>query len=173
MNYFETTGSLWFCSKDEANNFNNDIANTNDFKYLKYQAKLFRNTVAKSGQNLANRILLNTTNAVPLKNLSDFLRSVEMPLLKCRVRLKLRLTRHCVLFLVMKMLIIMLSIILLFLLSTTQNYMSWLSHYQQKTIKNYQNFSEEDSKDQFIKMNIKQKVRIKIVQTTTNQSILI
>ena len=26
-NYFETTGSLWFYSKDEATNFNNDTAN--------------------------------------------------------------------------------------------------------------------------------------------------
>ena len=29
-NYSETTRSLWFYSKDEANNFNNNIANTNN-----------------------------------------------------------------------------------------------------------------------------------------------
>ena len=28
-NYSETTGSLWFYSKDEATNFNADIANNN------------------------------------------------------------------------------------------------------------------------------------------------
>ena len=31
-NQFETTGSLWFYSKDEATNFNNNIENTGDFK---------------------------------------------------------------------------------------------------------------------------------------------
>ena len=32
-NYSETTGSLWFYLKDEANNFNADIANNNNFKF--------------------------------------------------------------------------------------------------------------------------------------------
>ena len=36
--------------------------------------------------------------------------------------------------------------------------------YQQKTIKNYQNFLAIDLKDQFIKMNMQEKVRIKILQ---------
>ena len=31
-NYSETTGSLWFYSKDEATHFNSDIANTNNLK---------------------------------------------------------------------------------------------------------------------------------------------
>ena len=31
-NYSETTGSLWFCSKDEATDFNNNIGNTDNFK---------------------------------------------------------------------------------------------------------------------------------------------
>ena len=31
-NYSETEGSLWFYSKDEATDFNNNIANTNDLK---------------------------------------------------------------------------------------------------------------------------------------------
>ena len=36
-NYSETTGSLWFYSKDEATNFNADIAN-NYFKPFEYKA---------------------------------------------------------------------------------------------------------------------------------------
>ena len=39
-----------------------------------------------------------------------------------------------------------------------------LSLDQQKIIKNYQNLLAKDLKDQFIGMNIKQKVRIKIQQ---------
>ena len=38
-NYSETTGSLWFYSKDEATDFNNNIANTDGFKSFKYKAK--------------------------------------------------------------------------------------------------------------------------------------
>ena len=47
---------------------------------------------------------------------------------------------------------------------------------QQKTIKNYQNFLAEDLKDQFIGINIKQKVRINILQMnidiSMNQTLL-
>ena len=34
-NYSETTGSLWFYSKEEAANFNADIADDNNFKSFK------------------------------------------------------------------------------------------------------------------------------------------
>ena len=44
--YFETTRSLWFNSKDEATNFNNNIANTSNFKSFKCKAKLLGNAVA-------------------------------------------------------------------------------------------------------------------------------
>ena len=43
-NYSETTGSLWFYSKDEATNFDDDIANNNNFKSFEYNAKLLGNT---------------------------------------------------------------------------------------------------------------------------------
>ena len=56
-NYSETTGSLWFYSKDEVTSFNADIANTNNFKSFKYKAKLLRNTVAQDAPNQANRLL--------------------------------------------------------------------------------------------------------------------
>ena len=39
-NYSKTTGSLWFYSKDEATNFNADIANNNNFKSFKYLLNL-------------------------------------------------------------------------------------------------------------------------------------
>ena len=58
----------------------------------------------------------------------------------------------------------MLMLIILFLLSKTQNSIFLLSLYQQETTKNYQNFLAKNLKDQLIGMNIKQKVRIKIRQ---------
>ena len=60
--------------------------------------------------------------------------------------------------------------IILFSLSSTQNCMSLSSHYPQKIIKNYQNHLAKDLKDQCIGMNIKQKVRIKLRQTSIDIS---
>ena len=60
-NYYQTTGSLWFYSKDGATDFNVDIANTDDFKSFKYKAKLLGNIEA----DRANGILKNATTAVP------------------------------------------------------------------------------------------------------------
>ena len=50
-NYSETTGSLWFYSKDEAVNFNDDIENTDDFKSFENEAELLGNTVAHPAPN--------------------------------------------------------------------------------------------------------------------------
>ena len=64
-NYFETTGSLWSYSKDEATNSNADIAN-NNFKSCEYKAKLLENIVAQPVPN-ANGILKKATIDAPLK----------------------------------------------------------------------------------------------------------
>ena len=92
-NYSETTGSLWFYSKDEATNFNADIANTDNFKSFKYKAKLLENKVA----DRKNGILKNATIAVPIKYLSNFWRSLEMPLINCTEELKINCTKYCTL----------------------------------------------------------------------------
>ena len=42
--YSETKHGLQFYSKVEATNFDNDIANTDDYKSLKYKAKLLWDT---------------------------------------------------------------------------------------------------------------------------------
>ena len=62
----------------------------------------------------------------------------------------------------------MLILIVLFSLLKTENYIPLYSHYQKKTIKNYQNFLANDLKDQCIGINIKQKVRGKILQMSTD-----
>ena len=67
----------------------------------------------------------------------------------------------------MEIIIVMLILIILLSLLKTQNYLlSLLSLYQQKTIKNYQNFLAKDLKDQCIGMNIKLKKENK---STTNE----
>ena len=67
-NYSETTGCLWFYLKDEATNFNADIANDNNFRSFKYKTKLLENTITDN----ANGILKNVTSAVSLKHLRNF-----------------------------------------------------------------------------------------------------
>ena len=89
-NYFETTGSLWFYSKNEATNFNADIANTDNFKSFKYKVELLKTTVAQPAPNAENGILRNATIGVTLRFLSIFWRSLEMPLINCKVESKLK-----------------------------------------------------------------------------------
>ena len=59
-------------------------------------------------------------------------------------------------------------LITLFLPLKTQDYMFLTSLYQQKAIKNYQNFLENNFKDQCIGINVKRKVRIKVGQMSIN-----
>ena len=64
---------------------------------IKYKAKLLGNTVAQPNPNQANEILRNATIAVLLKYLNNFWRSLEMPLINCKVESKLKWTKYCVL----------------------------------------------------------------------------
>ena len=54
-NYFDTTRSLWFHSKDVVANFNAHIVSNNNFESFKYKAKLLGTT----GTNGVNRTLSN------------------------------------------------------------------------------------------------------------------
>ena len=92
-NYSETIGKLWFYSKVEAINFNADIADDDNSKSFKYNAKLLGNTAADG----ANGILRNIAIAVPLKCLRNFWISLEIPLISCGVELKLKGTEYCLL----------------------------------------------------------------------------
>ena len=87
------TGNFWFYSKDQANNLHANITNNNDLVSFNYKAESLKNTIAEGN----NSILTNIIIAVPLNYLSNFWRSLEMPLVHCKVELKLRLTKHCVL----------------------------------------------------------------------------
>ena len=81
--YSDTTGRLWFYSKDEATNFNTDTEDNNNFKSFKYKAKLLENTEISG----ANRILKNAIIAVLLKYLSNFWKTLEMPWINSKVEL--------------------------------------------------------------------------------------
>ena len=82
-NYSHTTGSLWFYSKDEATNFGADIEDKDEFKSFKYKTKLMRSTVVSV-------VLENVVISVSLKYISNFSRSPSIPLINCRVKMKLK-----------------------------------------------------------------------------------
>ena len=71
-NFSYTAGSLWFYLKDEAMNFNANIAEGNDFRSFSCKVKLIGRTVACGN----NGILRNRTFATPLRYLSIFSRAL-------------------------------------------------------------------------------------------------
>ena len=86
-NYSDISGSLWQFKRDEiATNANVCNANNSSFKY---NSSLIGN-VAADGKKSAK-------TAVPFKYLSNFWRSLEMPLINCKVELSLTWIDNCVL----------------------------------------------------------------------------
>ena len=66
------------------------MTNGNDAPSFKYKANLIGNT---ENNGTKNRVKI----AVPLKYLSNFWRSLEMPLINCKVELSLKWTENCIL----------------------------------------------------------------------------
>ena len=92
-----TIGSLSFYSKEDAASFGNNIVSTDDFKSFKYKAKLLEDKAAQPNPNHANIVLENERTAVPLSYLNNFWRSLDILMINCRVELKHKQTKYCVL----------------------------------------------------------------------------
>ena len=80
-NYSDTSGSLWQFKRDEITN-NADVTNDNNAPSFKYKASL--GNTGDDGTKNGVKI------AVPLKYLSNFWRSLEMPLINCKIELSLK-----------------------------------------------------------------------------------
>ena len=80
-NYSDTSGSLWQFKRDEIIN-NADVTNDNNAPSFKYKASIIGNTENNGTKNGVKTALL-------LKYLSNFWRSLEMPLINCNVELSL------------------------------------------------------------------------------------
>ena len=89
-NYSDSSGSLWSFKRDEVTNNNADVTNDNNSPSFKYKASIIGNTEANGTKN-------GVKIAVPLKYLSNFWRSLEMPLINCKVELSLNWIENCVL----------------------------------------------------------------------------
>ena len=81
-NYRQATGSLWNYYRDEPNSDTND----NEIKYSIINSKSFDYKANFIGSMSHNNLTKNYVNiVVPLKYLSNFWRSLNMPLINCEV----------------------------------------------------------------------------------------
>ena len=81
-NYSDSSGSLWGFKRDEIAN-NGNVTNDDNAPSCNYNTHRIANTEANGTKN---RVKI----AVPLKYLSNFWRSLEMPLINCKVELSLK-----------------------------------------------------------------------------------
>ena len=82
-NYAKTTGSLWQYFRDDPND---SLADSESFK----------SKIKITGKNPNNNNVKNVAITVPLKYLSNFWRTLEMPLINCEVNLILTWSSTCV-----------------------------------------------------------------------------
>ena len=82
-NYSKTSGCLWQYYEDDPND---NLENSESFKF---KAKITEKTRAAGNTKDAETI-------VPLKYLSNFWRTLEMPLINCEVNLILTWSKYCV-----------------------------------------------------------------------------
>ena len=87
-NYSDTSGSLWNFKRDEIEE-DADLT-INNASSFKYKANLIGNTENNGTKN-------GVKIAVPLKYLSNFWRSLEMPLINCKIEFSLKWTEECIL----------------------------------------------------------------------------
>ena len=88
-NYSDTLGSLWNFKRDEITN-NANATNYDNAPSFKYKSALICNSEDDGTKN-------GVKIAVSLKYLSNFWRSLEMPLINCRVELSLKWYETCLL----------------------------------------------------------------------------
>ena len=88
-NYSDSSGSLWGFKRDEMTG-NDNVSNDNNAPSFKYKVSIFGNTEANGTKH---GVKIN----VPLKYLSNFWRSLEIPLINCKVELLLNWIENCVL----------------------------------------------------------------------------
>ena len=81
-NYSKTSGSLWQYYKDGLND--------------NIQSESFKSKIKITGETLAAGNTKDVEIIVPLKYLSNFWRTLEMPLINCEVNLILTWSRDCV-----------------------------------------------------------------------------
>ena len=91
-NYQDSSATLYQYKQDEPPDDIEDNLGQDNSTSFNYKTKLLGNPVAAN--NIARR---NVKVVVPLKYLSTFFRSLEMPLINCKIKLNLTWKKGCVL----------------------------------------------------------------------------
>ena len=96
-NYSDTSGSLWQFKRDDvpANNLDLTIDNCQSFKYK--AALLGKYLLGTKNHNDGKSFVKDAEIVVSLKYLRNFWRSLEIPLINCRVYLELNWIEDCIL----------------------------------------------------------------------------
>ena len=96
-NYQDSSATLYQYKRDEPPE-DDTVADltANNSDSLKYKIKLLGNVTEVAGDAAGIR-KLNVKVVVPLKYLSNFFRSLEMPLINCKIKLNLTWKKECVL----------------------------------------------------------------------------
>ena len=94
-NYADFSGSLWQFKRDEQ--IMTDVGNldnvaTDDSSSFKYKSSL----LGESTADTANRKFKDVKVVVPLKYLTNFFRSLKIPLINCKIHLELSWNKDCV-----------------------------------------------------------------------------
>ena len=92
-NYSDISGSLWQFKRDAVPANNADLT-INNSQLFKYKAALVGKT---ANHNDGKSSVKDTKIVAPLKYLSNFWRSLEMPLINCKVYLELNWIEDCIL----------------------------------------------------------------------------
>ena len=93
--YSDTSGSLWQFKRDEVPNNIDDNLTVDNSQSLKYKAAFVGKTA--NAVNNTNSSVNSTKIVVPLKYLSNFWRSLGMPLINCKIHLELNWIKDCIL----------------------------------------------------------------------------
>ena len=87
-NYSDTSGSLWQFKRNEIEENNN--LTVDNSSSLKYKSNIIGNLSQAGTRN-------NVKIVIPLKYRSNFWRSLEMPLINCKVEFSLKWYENCIL----------------------------------------------------------------------------
>ena len=91
-NYQDSSATLYRYKRDQPPDDIDNNLTVNNSSSFKYKVKLLGNPVVDN-----NVATLNVKVVVPLKYLSNFFRSLEMPLINCKIKLNLTWKKECVL----------------------------------------------------------------------------
>ena len=92
-NYSDKSGSLWQFKRDEVPDSNDDLS-INNSKSFAYKAALLGKA---ANHNNGKSFVKDVKIVLPLKYLSNFWRSLEIPLIKCKVYLEPNWIEDCIL----------------------------------------------------------------------------